>query len=195
MEKPQAKAKPKAKSFGKALQNKVLEKARLEKAKTQSFGKDSKSNKSSSSKALEKAKSPKAKAKSFGKGSKAKGHSSMKALKKAKLSKANLEKCGSLTLKEKMKMATEEAEDAEEAATLLKQKMSKLESSKLWSKHQTALKNGPKKEKEEFDALSKKDKGIAACQWLLEKEGKQYISALKQVSVGDKLTREDPAEI
>ena len=87
-------------------------------------------------------------------------------------------------------MATEEAEDAEEAAALLK-KMTKLESSKLWSKHQTALKNGPEKDKEEFDALSKKDKGIAACQWLLEKEGKQYLGVLKQVSVGDKLTRED----
>ena len=179
LEKPKAKAKPKAKSFGKALRNKVLEKAKLEKAKAQSFGKDSQSNKSSSSKAL-----GKAKAKSLGKGSKAKQHSSMKVLKKTKLSKANLEKCGSLSLQEKMKMATEEAEDAEEAAALLK-KMIKLESSKLWSKHQTALKNGPEKDKEEFDALSKKDKGIAACQ------GKQYLGVLKQVSVGDKLTRED----
>ena len=117
LEKPKAKAKPKAKSFGKALRNKVLEKAKLEKAKAQSFGKDSQSKKASSSKAL-----GKAKAKSLGKGSKAKQHSSVKVLKKAKLSRANLEKCGSLSLKEKMEMATEEAEDAEEAAALLKKK-------------------------------------------------------------------------
>ena len=179
LEKPKAKAKPKAKSFTQALKGKALEKAKaLQKAKAQSVPKDSKS---SSSKAL-----GKAKAKSFGKGSNA-----MKVLKKAKLNKANLEKCGSLSLKDKMKMATEEAEDAEEAAALLKKKMTKLESSKVWSKRQTALKAGSEKDKKEFDALSKKEKGLAACQWLLEKEGKQYLSALKQVSVGDKLTRED----
>ena len=128
----------------------------------------------------------KAKAKSFGKASKA-----MKAWKNAKLTKANLEKCGSLILEEKMKMATEEAEDEEQAAVLLKKKMTKLESSKVWSKHQTALKAGSEEAKQEFEALSKKDKGIAACAWLLEKEGKQYLSALKKVSVGDKLTRQD----
>ena len=115
----------------------------------------------------------------------------MKALKNAKLTKANLEKCGSLILEEKMKMATEEAEDEEQAAVLLKKKMTQLESSKVWSKHQTALKAGSEEAKQEFEALSKKDKGIAACAWLLEKEGKQYLSALKKVSVGDKLARQD----
>ena len=123
------------------------------------------------------------KAKSFGKGS--------KAMKAPKLTKANLEERGSLSLEEKMKMVTEEAEDEEQAAVLLKKKMTKLESSKVWSKHQTALKVGPEGAKQEFEALSKKDKGIAACAWHLEKEGKQYLSALKKVSVGDKFTSQD----
>ena len=68
--------------------------------------------------------------------------------------------------------------------------MNKLESSKVWSRHETALKAGPEKDRKEFEALSKTEKeGLAACAWLSEKEGKQYPSALKQVSVGDKLTR------
>ena len=124
LEKPRAKAKPKAKSFTQALRSKVLEKA-----KAQSFEKDPKATRSSSSKAL-----GKAKAKSLGKGSKATTNSSMNVLKKAKLN--------------KMKMATEEVEDAEEAAALLKKKMTKLDTSKVWSRHQTALKAGPEKEKE-----------------------------------------------
>ena len=124
LEKPKAKAKPKAKSFTQALRSKALEKA-----KAQSFEKDPKATRSSSSKAL-----GKAKAKSLGKGSKATTNSSMNVLKKAKLN--------------KMKMATEEVEDAEEAAALLKKKMTKLDTSKVWSRHQTALKAGPEKEKE-----------------------------------------------
>ena len=95
---------------------------------------NSKSNKSSSRKALEKAK-----ATSFGKGSEAKAlekakakAKSMKALEKAKLTKKYLEKCGSLSLTEKMQLATEEAEDEEDAAVNLKGKMTKLESSRVW---------------------------------------------------------------
>ena len=160
-----------------------LEKPKVKGKNKKGFGKSSKQGKSSSSKALEKAK---AKAKSFGKDSKA-----IKAMKNAKLTKANLEKCGSLSLEEKMKMATEEAEGEEQAAFLLKKKMTKLGSSKVWSKHQTALKAGSEEAKQEFEALRKKDKGVAACSWLLEKEGKQHLSALKKVSVADKFTRQD----
>ena len=69
---------------------------------------------------------------------------------KGKTQQGKLEKCGSLTLKEKMQLASEEAEDAEEAAALLKKKMTKLESSKVWSKHQTALKNGSEKDQKEL---------------------------------------------
>ena len=88
-----------------------MEKPKI-KGKTKIVLEKTKQGKSSSSKALEKAK---VKAKSFGKASKA-----MKALKNAKLTRANLEKRGSLILEGKMKMATEEAEDEEQAAVLLK---------------------------------------------------------------------------
>ena len=111
--------------------------------------------------------------------------------KASKLSKASLEKLGQMSLKDKMKAAAEGAEDPNEAAIVLHDSMSKLEKSKAMSKHQTALKHGSKQEQAAYNDLSKKDKGIAAAAYLLEKEGKQYMTALKKVSVGEKVTKAD----
>ena len=111
--------------------------------------------------------------------------------KASKLSKASLEKLGQMSLKDKMKAAAEGAEDPNEAAIVLHDSMSKLEKSKAWSKHQTALKHGSKQEQAAYNDLSKKDKGIAAAAYLLEKEGKQFMTALKKVSVGEKVTKAD----
>ena len=111
--------------------------------------------------------------------------------KASKLSKASLEKLGQMSLKDKMKAAAEGAEDPNEAAIVLHDSMSKLEKSKAWSKHQAALKHGSKQEQAAYNDLSKKDKGIAAAAYLLEKEGKQYMTALKKVSVGEKVTKAD----
>ena len=102
-----------------------------------------------------------------------------------------MEKLGQMSLKDKMKAAAEGAEDPNEAAIVLHDSMSKLEKSKAWSKHQAALKHGSKQEQAAYNDLSKKDKGIAAAAYLLEKEGKQYMTALKKVSVGEKVTKAD----
>ena len=72
--------------------------------------------------------------------------------------------------------------------------MTKLEHSKVWAKHKAALEKAPAKEQKEHDKLSKKDKGLAASQWLLEKEGKKYMSALKKVKAEETLTRRDKWE-
>lgn len=58
--------------------------------------------------------------------------------------------------------------------------MTKLEHSKVWAKHKAALEKAPAKEQKEHEKLSKRDKGLAASQCLLEKEGKKYMSALKK---------------
>ena len=109
----------------------------------------------------------------------------------SKLSKASLEKLGQMSLKDKMKAAAEGAEDPNEAAIVLHDSMSKLEKSKAWSKHQTALEHGSRQEQAAYNDMSKKDKGIAAAAYLLEKEGKQFMTALKKVSVGEKVTKAD----
>ena len=102
-----------------------------------------------------------------------------------------MEKLGQMSLKDKMKAAAEGAEDPNEAAIVLHDSMSKLEKSKAMSKHQTALKHGSKQEQAAYNDLSKKHTGIAAVAYLLEKEGKQYMTALKKVSVGEKVTKAD----
>jgi hypothetical protein len=117
--------------------------------------------------------------------------SSSKPGKASKLSKASLEKLGQMSLKDKMKAAAEGAEDPNAAAIVLHESMSKLEKSKAWSKHQAALKHGSKEEQAAYNDMSKKDKGIAAAAFLLEKEGKSYMTALKKVSVGEKVTKTD----
>lgn len=72
--------------------------------------------------------------------------------------------------------------------------MTKLEHSKVWAKHKAALEKAPAKEQKEHEKLSKRDKGLAASQWLLEKEGKKYMSALKKVKAEETVTRRDKWE-
>ena len=105
-----------------------------------------------------------------------------KPLEKAKLNKINLEKLGSQTLDEKIKAAMEAGESEEHSAELLKKSLTKSERSKVWSKHKIALEKASAAEKKKHEQLPKKDKGLAASKWLLEKEGKKYVSALRKVT-------------
>ena len=98
-----------------------------------------------------------------------------------------LEKPG--TIKDKVKAAAEEAEgDADQGAAILHGSLSKLDKSKLWAKHQASLRGNKALEKAHAQ-LGKKEKGIAACKWLLEKEGKQFLQASRRVSVGEVVTK------
>ena len=95
------------------------------------------------------------------------------------------------TMQEKVKAAAEEADgDADHGALVLHQSLSKLDKSKLWAKHQASLKGNTALEKAHAQ-LGKKEKGIAACKWLLEKEGKQFLHASKKVTVGEDVSKLD----
>ena len=59
------------------------------------------------------------------------------------LNKKALENLGQLSLKERIKKATEGAETAEEAVLALKQTLSPKEQQSAWGKMKTALKNDP----------------------------------------------------
>ena len=104
---------------------------------------------------------------------------------KTKLNRTNLKKLGKMSLDEKIKQATEEAESTEDQAIALKSMLSKDEHSKVWGKYKTHLDKHPL-EKGEVDALPKKEKGLKAAQWLMEREGTKYVH-MKQ-SVGAKQT-------
>ena len=70
----------------------------------------------------------------------------MKSMKVAKLhlKKDQLQKLGKMTLAQKIKKADEGAETAEEAATNLKELVTKQEHSKVWSKHYVTLQKNKK---------------------------------------------------
>ena len=103
---------------------------------------------------------------------------------KAELAKAPKEKLGSLSLKDKVHAAADGAEDPDAAAVVLHGNLTKLERSKLWSKHHIALKAGSPEERHN---LSKRENGLAAAAYFLEKEGKQWLAGSKSVGVAEKL--------
>ena len=107
-----------------------------------------------------------------------------------KLNRSNLEKLGQLSLKEKIANAAKEGEDMEEAAEILQSSMTKQEKNLVWGRHQTALKNG-QADQAEYEEKTKKQKGLAAAQWLMQTEGKKYIMCQKSVSASESWTRND----
>lgn len=84
------------------------------------------------------------------------------------LKKSNLDKLGKMSLQEKINKVGEDSSTPEEAALALKQSLSKLEHSKVWSKYNTHLKSLPDQEQEEFQNKSKVEKGMAAALFMVK---------------------------
>lgn len=133
--------------------------------------------KASSSKGppLTKGNKPKAKAKAKGKLAKS-------------LTRANLSKVPRMSLAEKVQMAEAENETVEAAALQLKGALSKDESAKMWSKHQTHLKGNPA-EAEEHSSLGKKEKGLAVVVWYLKNCQKKWFHTQSQKETAETLTK------
>ena len=125
-----------------------------------------------------------------GKNALAKGKAGKKAQNtKPSLTKGRLKKIGKLSLKEKVAMATEDNDTLEEAAVDLKSTLDKGEHSRIWSKHNTHLKNHTE-EKENFSGLSKKEKGISALVWFLKNEpGSKFLNVQVSVENSETLTK------
>ena len=135
----------------------------------------------------------KTKAKAKAKASSSKNAALEKAAKgktKNDLNKSNLEKLGKMSLAEKVKAAATQGGTSEEQAQILKDSLTKEEHAKVWSRHQTHLKNNPL-EKGEMEGLSKKEKGIKAAQWLMETTGKKYLHMSREVEAKQKTTKID----
>ena len=102
---------------------------------------------------------------------------------KASLNKGALEKLGKMTLAQKIAKASEEAANPEEAAQALKQLLSKQEHSKVWSKHQTWLRNqATEEEQKEFEGKGKLDKGLAAAMHLVKQSVPKFMHVRQTVS-------------
>ena len=93
-----------------------------------------------------------------------------------------------MTLKEKVTAACETAETEQEAAEKLRKTMTEQEKQSAWGKHQTHLKNNPKKAKE-VSKMNKTDKGLSAAIYLLKKEQPNFLQVKKSVSAESTLTK------
>lgn len=121
-----------------------------------------------------------------------KGKAKAKAKAKGKLAQSltqrNLKKIPKMSLTEKVQMAEAENDTVEAAALQLKANLSKDESGKMWSKHQTHLKGNPA-EAEEHNSLGKKEKGLAVVVWYLKNCQKKWFHTQTQKENAETLTK------
>ena len=136
-------------------------------------------------------KKAKAKAKKKATGSKnAALEKAAKAKSKNDLNRSNLEKLGKMSLDEKIKAAATQGGTSEEQTQTLKDSLTKEEHAKVWSRHQTHLKNNPL-EKGELEGMSKKEKDMRAAQYLMDTSGRKYLHASREVVAKQKTTKMD----
>lgn len=119
-----------------------------------------------------------------------KGKAKPKAMKKVKatINKQKLKALGSLSLHERVKMATEEAETPEEAAATLKETLTAQEQQSAWGKMKTKLKNDPE-EASKVAKMSKKEVGLYATLCLLQEKAPKFMAAKQELTSGTSLTK------
>ena len=109
---------------------------------------------------------------------------------KNKLNRSNLEKLGHMSLDDKIKAAATTGGTLEEQAEVLKGSLTKEENAKVWGRHQTHLQKNPL-EKGEMEALSKKEKGMKAAEWLMKTAGKKYLHCSMEVTASESLEKDN----
>ena len=104
------------------------------------------------------------------------------------LTKGDLSKLGKLTLDERVKKLTDESNSPEEAALALKDSLTKDESAKMWSKHQTYLKGKPE-ERAAHEQLTKKEKGLEVVLWFLKNKKGMFLHTEASKEASETLTK------
>ena len=112
-------------------------------------------------------------------------------VKKLSLKKGHLEKLGKMTLAQKVQKAAEGCETAQEAATNLRGMLTKEEHSKVWSKHNVALKKKPAKEQKAFDSLTTGEKGMEAAMYMVKASVPQFMQVKESVGQDQTLDKRE----
>ena len=107
---------------------------------------------------------------------------------KSTLTKGDLAKLGKLSLDERVKKVSEENPSPEEAALALKDSLTKDESAKMWSKHQTYLKAKPE-ERSAHEQLTKKEKGLEVVLWFLKHKKGMFFHTEASKEASETLTK------
>ena len=112
-------------------------------------------------------------------------------VKKGILKKSQLAKLGHMTLAQKCKKAAESAETAEEAASNLKDMLSKQEHSRVWSKHNVSMKGKSAKDKKQFDQLSKGEKGQQAALFMIKSMVPKFMQVQESMQQAHTLNKKE----
>lgn len=112
-------------------------------------------------------------------------------VKKSILKKSNLEKLGKFSLVEKIKKASEEADNPEEAAANLKDMMNKSDHSKAWSKHNIYMKSQPAKGRKEFDKKSRTEKGKEVALYMIKSNVPKFMHWKESLSHNQSLAKRE----
>ena len=124
-------------------------------------------------------------------GSKVGSSSSSKAVLNTKnIAKGDLVGPPPLTLQEKVNKAIEGGDSEEHALFKLKDNLSKLDKSNIWSQYQTFLKHN-KEEKDKYEHMSNLDKGNAQTLWFIKKSSPKFFGFKMELSATDKVTWKD----
>lgn len=123
-----------------------------------------------------------------------KGGSPLKSILKKKpschLKKGNLTKLGEMSLAEKVKAVTETHDNDEDAVNELKGALTPDENSQVWGQRNTFLKKNPL-QKEQHDALSRKEKGLASVLWYLQKSRKTLHNVTQSMEQKTQITKKE----
>ena len=95
-----------------------------------------------------------------------------------------------LSLQEKVKKALSECETPESAAFSLKDQMSKVEKSTVWSQYQTHLKHN-KEDKEQYDQMTNLEKGNAQALWFITKSAPKVMGMKIELVGKDRVIKKD----
>ncbi|CAK9013161.1 Uncharacterized protein SCF082_LOCUS11809, partial [Durusdinium trenchii] len=113
-------------------------------------------------------------------------------MKSAPLKKGNLTKLGQLSLKDKIKTIAGQNDDEVEAAMVLREEMTPAEKNGAWQQHVGYLnKKGNEAEKQEFEASTKKEKGLKTALYLMRQGAAKFCAVSRQSSMETSLCKKE----
>ena len=116
----------------------------------------------------------------------------LKPMKSAPLKKGNLTKLGQLSLKDKIKTIAGQNDDEVEAAMVLREEMTPAEKNGAWQQHVGYLnKKGNEAEKQEFEASTKKEKGLKTALYLMRQGAAKFCAVSRQSSMETSLCKKE----
>ena len=106
------------------------------------------------------------------------------------LSESALQKLGKMSLSEKVKAVASECIDEGETAEKLKNELTPVQRSQMWNQHNAHLNSNPL-EKEEFNALSRAEKGKAVALWFVTKTKPKFMNITMGMDAKDTVFAND----